>query len=502
MSKNFLCALVILCVGAVTGAAQDDKRDVERLLAPFLSETTFALIEIDVKNIDIDALFEHARKSRVAPAAEEFAGALRMAREHQARFQRSGGRYVYVIFSLSHRLAAGPPPPLLVIPAAQAESREALTALLQGIPNLKLESRDGVLLAGPAAVFETLPRRPGRPDPELGQALAAASQPQRGAFVLPEALRRALEELAPELPAAVGGGSIKTLTRGLQWVSLGLDLSAKFEASVVVKAENAESAQKLDDLAHKAITLSLKEGNLPAQIGELLRFKQKDNRLELTLDARTFDNTLLAMAGRVRETGARAQSANNLKQIALAMHNYHDVHKSFPAHASYDKQKKPLLSWRVHILPYLEESDLYQQFKLNEPWDSAHNKALLTRMPKMYQSPLSADKRERDKTTYVVPFGPKMLFNGPKAPQIRSIIDGTSNTIMVVDADDQHAVYWTQPEDLRVDPKQPRAGAVREMIGIIAAFCDGSVRVIQPRIADERFLALLTPAGGEVPTPD
>ena len=87
------------------------------------------------------------------------------------------------------------------------------------------------------------------------------------------------------------------------------------------------------------------------------------------------------------------------------MHNYHDVYKSFPAQASYDNKKKPLLSWRVHLLPYLDELALYKQFKLDEPWDSANNKPLIAKMPAVFRSPHIANA-EPGKTTYLVPVGP------------------------------------------------------------------------------------------------
>ena len=89
----------------------------------------------------------------------------------------------------------------------------------------------------------------------------------------------------------------------------------------------------------------------------------------------------------------------NLHQIGLALHTYHDVHGSFPAQANYDSQGKPLLSWRVHILPYLGEETLYKEFHLQESWDSEHNRSLLARMPAFYRCP-SLPRSLKNKTTY------------------------------------------------------------------------------------------------------
>jgi hypothetical protein len=77
------------------------------------------------------------------------------------------------------------------------------------------------------------------------------------------------------------------------------------------------------------------------------------------------------------------QSQNNLKQIGIAIHNYHDTNNKMPADIV-DKDGKAILSWRVLLLPYLEEEPLYKEFKLDEPWDSKTNKALIERIPKTF----------------------------------------------------------------------------------------------------------------------
>jgi len=96
---------------------------------------------------------------------------------------------------------------------------------------------------------------------------------------------------------------------------------------------------------------------------------------------------LLPASNASRAAAVRSQATNNLKQIGLAMHNYHDVHASLPPAASHDDDDKPLLSWRVHVLPYVEQNELYKEFHLDEPWDSEHNKKLIPRMPVVYRTP-------------------------------------------------------------------------------------------------------------------
>jgi hypothetical protein len=188
---------------------------------------------------------------------------------------------------------------------------------------------------------------------------------------------------------------------------------------------------------------------------------------------------------KMRESAARIQGVNNLKQVALAMHNYHDAMGRFPPQATYDKNGKPLLSWRVMILPYIEQENLYKQFHLDEPWDSEHNKKLLAMMPKVYASPLQDEKSLKEYATHYQGFvGKGTIFEGKKGIQIPEITDGTSNTIMIAEA--SKAVPWTKPEDIPFDPAKPlpKLGFPGSSV-FSAAMCDGSVHGISHKISKE-----------------
>lgn len=191
-------------------------------------------------------------------------------------------------------------------------------------------------------------------------------------------------------------------------------------------------------------------------------------------------------------------SSNNLKQIALAVISYADEHKGqLPADIR-DKDGKVLLSWRVLLLPYLEEGPLFKQFKLDEPWDSPTNRKLLERMPKVFASPRVTVKAAGH-TVYQGFAGPGALFEpGRTLVFPASIPDGTSNTILAVEA--STAQPWTKPADLPFDEKKdlPDVGKAYGSKPL-AALCDGSVRTLDlTKTSPQTLKAAITTSGGEV----
>jgi RNA polymerase sigma factor (sigma-70 family) len=194
---------------------------------------------------------------------------------------------------------------------------------------------------------------------------------------------------------------------------------------------------------------------------------------------------------------ARAQSRLNLKGMALAMHNFHDTMGYFPPPAIYSKDGKPLLSWRVAILPYVEQDALYRAFKLDEPWDSEHNKKLLAQMPKIYAPVGGVKTKVPHSTFYQVFAGKGTAFEPGQKIRLVDITDGSSNTIMVVDA--ATPVPWTKPEDLAYveDQKLPKLGGLFPDV-FHAVFCDGQVYTLTKKFDELTMRAVITRAGGEV----
>jgi hypothetical protein len=199
---------------------------------------------------------------------------------------------------------------------------------------------------------------------------------------------------------------------------------------------------------------------------------------------------------KVREAATRVTSQNNLKQIALAIYDYESAYGHLP-HDIVDKNGKPLLSWRVQILPFLDQENLYRQFNLNEPWDSPTNQKAAATVVKVFTSPQT--DTPPGMTHYKAFVGPGTVFERGKKIRFADVTDGTSNTILVIEAGDP--VPWAKPEDIPFDPKKPlpklAMPGVEEMVNV--AMVDGSVRAINmKKLAEKTLKALITRNGGEI----
>jgi hypothetical protein len=211
--------------------------------------------------------------------------------------------------------------------------------------------------------------------------------------------------------------------------------------------------------------------------------------------------TLLAFIGTSSlhaQEAAKKKSVENLKQLALGIINYADANNGrMPPATVYSKDGKPLYSWRILILPYIEQGDLYKQFKLDEPWDSENNKRLVEKMPKVFE-PVAGKTKEKHATYYQVLVGKGAAFEDKQ--QVRypaSFLDGTSNTILIVEAGE--AMPWTKPADVTCDPDRalPKLGGLFRD-GFNAALADASVVFIRKDADKDELRAAITRAGGEV----
>jgi hypothetical protein len=201
-------------------------------------------------------------------------------------------------------------------------------------------------------------------------------------------------------------------------------------------------------------------------------------------------------------------SIRRLKDIGVAMLNYESTKASFPLVSTtstashFDANGDPYLSWRVHILPFLGFQDLYNQFHLNEPWDSATNLPLASKMPDVFRDPSAAAGATTTRFQIISAEGMTYYWrrsNGKLVgPKFNQFMDGTSNTLLVVEVGADQANSWTRPDALDYDPATPLSalGAISTQ-GINGVMADGSTITLLPTIAPDAFASLVTLSGGE-----
>jgi prepilin-type processing-associated H-X9-DG protein len=202
---------------------------------------------------------------------------------------------------------------------------------------------------------------------------------------------------------------------------------------------------------------------------------------------------------------ARAMTCkNNLKQIAIALHNYHDTYKTFPAAYVPDENGRPMHSWRVAILPFLEQQHIFNQYDFNEPWDGPNNSQLASMYPQLevYRCPEDTQSGF-DSTSYMAVVAPDGVFEGGKWNSIADIPDGTSNTILVVEVTGA-ATHWMQPVDLDAEALNRMINAAHDGSGVASnhpqgvnvAMADGAVITLTDATDLETLRRLVTKSDG------
>jgi hypothetical protein len=294
--------------------------------------------------------------------------------------------------------------------------------------------------------------------PDEPQAKSAEAAAEEGRKLLQNGLRTGLEELTK----AVGGvpqefaGQLRVMSRLVSQIELGMRSAA---------------VRRQDNEVHVLIHIPI---DLPAEGAALVKAGVED---------------MASMA-------VRFQCANQLRQIAIAMHNYQKDHGHLPPAVVCSKEGRPLYSWRVLLLPYLGQEKLYRQFNLNERWDSEQNQKLLDKMPPVLRRP-EIDPKDKTRTCFQVFDGPGAAFEAGKTFRVADFTDGTANTILVVEAGE--AVPWTKPADLPFQPQGPlpKLGGHFEK-GFYVAMADGAVHFVNQKVPEKTIRAAITRSGHEI----
>ncbi|MBY0229410.1 MAG: DUF1559 domain-containing protein [Gemmataceae bacterium] len=332
----------------------------------------------------------------------------------------------------------------------------------------------------------------------LARQMAADNHPGKAPGKLPS-LEEALDRLEKRGMMALPIPSLLRCERLMVQADLGdtlaADASARFpseeaatDAATVARAALVLGRDALASMFRKADAKELETFHASVQKALKAAKVEQAGKTATTSLKVAYDGKGLATY--VAERVPLLTQSNNLKQIGIAIHHHHDTFNRLPGDFV-DKDGKKLLSWRVHLLPFIEQEALYRQFKFDEPWDSEHNKKLLDKMPKVFAR--VKGKAEKGMTHLQTFTGPGTVWNGRRrSPAFANIVDGLSNTIAVAEA--SKAVPWTKPEDMEVTEKAlPKMGGQFPKV-FYALFFDSTVRAIRNDFDEKAMRLAIDPA--------
>ncbi|MEX2171626.1 MAG: DUF1559 domain-containing protein [Pirellulales bacterium] len=453
-----------------------------------------------------------------------------------------GDRRVFLIGGLGDFPGTGP---LLIATAGAGENAAQLAEFANNLrevlptnPKATFSGdvrvvNDSTLLIGSQAALARYEAQQPQPRPELIDTLTELVNRNAAVAAVvapgPDA-RRVLREMWPPLPPPFDAVTGPLLAERVKQITFAATLPPRWDAEVAIHTTDDEAAETLAKTGQQIVQQfgpmiqgvpPLEDADWPAML-QTITPKQDGAAVKLTVAhhdaemAGAIAKLVAAAVGEARQDAQRNQRMNQFKQLAIAFQNFHDTQKHFSASAAIcDKDGKPLLSWRVAMLPFIDETELFNEFHLDEPWDSEHNLKLIERMPDLYADP---ERPNHDgKTTYQLPVHNETVFPTANVAAVtereisgrklffrqgltfRDITDGTSQTIMVVEAAPDRAVPWTKPTDWEVDLANPLDGLKQEgRDGFVSAFCDGSARYISFAVSPETLRKLLARADGEV----
>ena len=482
------------------------------------SKDLLAVGYVDLKTVDLGACLDWANQQNLVPPdiAPQVMALTGAADEFLRQAKNAGADHVFALVRQEDLNLNGRP--LFVVSVADGhDANETLKSLRQSlgllaIPNFEMEAWNNMVLGGTANQIAQAKTKPVVERPDFANAWKKFGGRDAGLMIFGNSdTRRVVRELWPSLDAPFENITGKLIADSLTSGGLSLDLPADLGAKVTLQTTDTASANVFRNAVNELKKIGLaSDGKYAAMIppnvaGALAAIGPEVSGNEVVLDLGPVLNDKAQLNGLLQPILSDSQPdqrENKMRQIMLAMHNFESAYQSFPAYAIVDKDEKPLLSWRVQILPFLEHTELYNKFKLDEPWDSPHNIKLVNEMPVLFadHSQELAELNKAGKTRFVVPFGERCIFSGAQGAKLGQITDGTSNTVAVVNVVPDAAVIWTKPVDWNVDLKAPKKGLFNEAHTTAhIARADASVTLVTSDIDSKQLKGLLTKDGGETP---
>lgn len=491
--------IVVLTVFSLIAAADlvaEDKRSTA--IEPYLDRDTAFVGWLDVNEVDLLGLQAFALKYDVR------LGTMQNPINFQKAFRAVGIRHLFAVATFADMTKGGP---LFVLPCRMDQAEDVRVVVATTLANegqTVVVHGNNVLVGSSDVVNRYLAKPSAQPAASLIAEINGTELANAAIVQVPTA---AAMFLSPVMPDLIKGLDLQNppdiqkigqIVMSTQTVSFSSSLPPK-QARLKVEMSTGGAADEMSRVVNQII------GEKASGNSDSLTMRANGNTVSLDLAneqaVTSAMDGLMQILAPARLQARQSRQMNSVKQIGLAMHNFHSAYGHFPPQSLSSKSGKKLLSWRVLILPFLDQSELYQKFKLDEPWDSEHNIKLVSEIPFVYSNRQPSDSTLPDgKTRLQVPLLENSVFGrSGGGASFREITDGTSNTVMVVQVPKDKAVIWTKPNDAVVDPANPAAALVDpSQERFLAGFCDGSVRRVLATVSNKTLLALLTMNGGEI----
>ena len=316
-----------------------------------------------------------------------------------------------------------------------------------------------------------------------------------------------LAKIFPSLKRANGKEhEVHGILNGMKLVTLGMYLDP-WRIQMVIQTEDRELAndvhksilkaiQSIPDLVQAQVEEVGKDPVFKALAAMIKSVSIMDDKVTIVI---TDFDPYFEIAARINEQNqakaAAAQSMGKVKNIATALLAYHKDKGKFPPAATLSKEGKPLLSWRVQILPYLGHNLLYKQFKQNEPWDSEYNKKLIRRIPPSFRE--TQDDLNKGTTPFQAPVGMATIFPpGGTGTNSIQITNEVSNTILLLKVPEDKSAIWTKPEDWEIDISLSAKDLLKGFTNAIVLACaDGEVKTMPLKDAEVKIKSMLAIEG-------
>ncbi len=486
MMRNVLSVVILGLLCSASFAQQNPA--IKHTAAAYIEPATLLLAEIDTEKLDVRAASSWLDQNAGVPISDSTMEALSRLVDS---LRKSGDRRLFVVASAASLIEGGP---VVVIPCTNpvAIGKLVSTVVLRSSWNhLKVKVGDQVVLVGPDAALQRIAKSKGIEKSDL--ILPPSDREHLDHLLvisLPDEVRRLLSTIWPErMPeGSPVQFSPRRLIQDISRVVVSLCLLPQEELVADIETVDSNAAKRVKVVVDQIIKFSSVN---PAAVDS----KIDGSTLSLRTDLETFATVAKEILAPALERAAQLQTMNSMKLLGVAIHNYCAASKRLPPRYFVDQQGNRLYSWRVALLPYLEQKALYKLIKLDQPWDSKSNQ----RMTSTVISVLSQVSGDRIKTRMRAPVYPGSLWHGDGPPKtFQDVNDGLSNTIALIHAPESAAIEWANPEPWVISTDDPMGDVFRDRESAVVMLLDGSARVLKKaEMTKEKLHALLTIDGRE-----